>query len=149
MTSMSFEQWMQIGGFFLAAVGGREAVAAGLRWWAGYRERRAQAAEALAAREDDHEARTEAKLWERLDVVEAHARECHQALAEQHSLNLQYERANADCERRYEELRRRVDRVNADVTGRIEIAAKRVARSLTPPKPMPAVSSRADLEPEE
>ncbi len=139
---MTNEQWIEIGGLLVGIVGGREAIAQGLKWWAGYRERRAQAREAIAKQEVEHDERTEDRLWARLERVESahrdlrkHADDCHQALAEQSALNQTLLQANADCEQRYVSLEGRVARTEertSDMTGRIRTEVRKQSQQGIP-----------------
>jgi hypothetical protein len=150
MTPEQIETYAAIGGAAVAVLGGPAAVKAGLAWWAGYRERRARAREALAEREAEHDERTEQRLWQRVETLERRSDECGEALAEAQSLAVQSvqvlgevkaeiaecRRDREDQSRELAELRRKVDRASADITQRVELAAEKVARrSPPPPKP--------------
>ena len=173
-------QYLEIGGFILAAFGGVEGVKAGLRWWAGYRERRARAQEDLAAAEleaQETEAEVEASTIREIfelskqdrarlakvelqhEVLRKHTDDCHEALAEQSSLNQLLIQSNADCEQRYVELEQRVERQEArtsDMTGRFQTAkqeAKReikreVRKALSSPHGIP-IAREGDPEPDD
>ncbi len=98
MTPQTIDLLKLIVPLLVAALGGPPAIKRGLAWWAGWRERRDAAREqiAIAALEvekkkgeiaiatveaekqkEEHEERTEARLWERLASVETKVGECH------------------------------------------------------------------------
>jgi molybdopterin-biosynthesis enzyme MoeA-like protein len=136
---MTPEQYAQIGGAVVVLLGGPPAVRAGLRWIAGYIERRARARDAAEEREDERDDRTEARLWQRLDRVEAHVEECETARRED----------ARECAQRVSSLEQRVTaaeaaakKAAADVTQRIDIAAEKVVARRSPPPPRPRGETR-------
>jgi hypothetical protein len=85
-------------------------------------------------REDARDDRTEARLWQRLDRVEAHVEECEKARRED----------ARECASRVSQLEQRVTaaeaaakKAAADVTQRIDIAAEKVVARRSPPPPRP------------
>lgn len=138
MNTHTLELIAAIGGTLLTLLGGPPAVRRIGRWWAAYREKRAEARERielakLKAEEakleaekqrDAHDERTEAKLWERLDRIEARADEC-----DERAERCEEARAvdKADCDRRIAAL----DARTSDLTGRFRTIARHEIRKST------------------
>jgi chromosome segregation ATPase len=137
------------GGALLIALGGPPAIRAAGTWLAGYIERRAKARTELekaklaaevsaGARDDQREERTEARLWERLDAIEARSEAREKALAEAHALYLQTVQLLgevkielAKCHHDRADAAERIatlERANADLTGKIQTVAGQAAR---------------------
>jgi hypothetical protein len=131
---MTPEQYAQIGGGIVVLLGGPPAIKAGLRWWAGYIERRAKARDQREEREDEREDRTEHRLWERLDRVEAHVEECER---ERRSDALACADRVSKLEARVSAAESAAKKAAADVTQRIDIAAEKVVARRSPPPPRP------------
>jgi chromosome segregation ATPase len=115
-------------GLIVALLGGREAIAQGIKWWAGYRERRAKARESLERAELAVE-HTEAEvsktaigalkaqidlLAARLGRVERENADLREALKAEQAARA---REQEDCKRRVEALERRLA-TRRDNTGR-------------------------------
>jgi organic radical activating enzyme len=143
---MTPEQYAQIGGGIVVLLGGPPAVKAGLKWVAGYIERRAKERDKHEDREDDRDNRTQERLWERLDAIEKMYQQRETALAEAHGLYVQTLRVLAKVEvqlakceadrdsqdQRIADLEERVpaleQRVPVDLTGKIQTVAGNAAR---------------------
>lgn len=119
----------------------------GLRWWAGYRERRALANEAVdiakieaVTKADEREERHIDRLWDRVDVLEKSKDDCLEALAETRASVARGEvervRDKEECSQRIAALE---SKVPADITAKIRTEARReVRRSLSDPHGIPA-----------
>jgi hypothetical protein len=120
----------------IAAIGGQSTLtAAGVgawkivqRWQAG-RERVRLAEIAAGEREDEREERTEDHLWNRLKAVDGHVKDCHD----------ERKRDRAECDERVGKLEDIVRKSTADITGRIDIAAERLAARRSPPPARPVL----------
>jgi hypothetical protein len=154
MTPEQIETYAAIGGGVVAVLGGPAAVKAGLAWWAGYRERRARAREALAEREVERdEARESARLEaERVRIMAHENSEEREASVAQRALDIvktlsgQVEDMRKDCdektaraiaesERRCEERMEQRLSERADSTQRVRTIVMDVLRSTpVPPK---------------
>lgn len=126
MTPHTAEMLQLVVPLLVAALGGPPAIKRGLSWWAAYKERRAAAKEQIALTSVERDVRTEDRLWERLDRVEAHVEECEQGR------KLDRE----ECDRRMARLESKVELRTSDLTGKFRTIAqhevKRASRTNIP-----------------
>lgn len=130
------EQGGIIVGAIVGVLGGKEAIGAGLRWWAAYRERRALARDQIdLARihaeqsDEEREERTADRLWDRVERLEDRLDDCE----ERHHAA---EKRGEECERRALELTEHVKALQEialrnDDTGRFLIEKRS-----SPPAPL-------------
>jgi uncharacterized protein HemX len=94
-------------------------------FWKRYQERkervelaRVEADKLAEERDNEREARTEDRLWDRLEKVETHVEECEEGRRKDRE----------ECDKRMEKLEAKLEWATADLTGRIRLATQREVR---------------------